>query len=1163
MIAIKARKFEKKYRRPVQFDSREAARFNKKLAKCFKCKKTGHFARECRSQVSQESTNYKNYKKKEAAKDTSESSAFVVIDGSQGTNSTVLADDVPASAFIFAEPTIPADRVIAAKTSVLAVDGIPADSEFAMMSLPSKEGKPIYNRFTKVNNYKGVPPPMNGNYMRTSTSPDTDESPKHYGKQASESTKIKSTSKKSKFLFDFSDRSSVPTASDSCVENARPNNVVHDSDEFTSRTSTSGSEEQVDNVCIPQEDLSSSTSLGFDVQSSDSMYCNFHNHNGKGILGKGPSVNHVNTSYKRSFPISADKSFGSRAYTPYYPMSKHFPTSHNSFYFMHLDDGTFGGTAVKPSADIAKDTGIAYSGCSRSMSGNRDKLDAFMDFDGGPVRFGGSNGMITGKGTIKTKNLDFENVLYVLELEPFNLLAWKNLLHKLLLHVYLLKLPRMSPIFGIGDLDMNTNVSAGNQGSSFNNAGCQDLDSDSGDEQDVIIVQNSPTLVTSTIHDVLNHEEAAQSVLSPSLDLNDDDMEELSSLWTQEQDGKDAAQRLGLAFPTHLVTHEASSIPAEKSSSVSPASSPTASAGNTPPVYSRPSAGRSSKSTGKKLASSFKTSIPVDRSISARKSIPADRSVSADKSISADRSISASRDTNSADRHPSKLSSNAVNEAHPHSLIIGDLHTPVQTRKKAKAQVLTHNAFVSYIQDQRRNNHTDFHLCLFSCFLSQMEPTSVAQALLDPDWVEAMKEELQQFQNQRVWVLVKLPESKHAIRKKWILKNKRDARGIVCRNKARLVAQGHRQEEGIDYTEVFAPVARVEAIRLFLAFASYMGFMVYQMDVKSAFLNEEIREEVYVTQPKGFEDPKRGTIDQTLFLKKDSKDIILVDQRSDGIFIHQTKYVNDILYKFDMDTNKSTPTPFEPPKIKDKNLPDGSVNVHLYRSMIGSLMYLTASRPDITFAGHPKLGLWYLRDSPFNLEAFSNSDYAGAAGDRKSTTGGCQFMGRRLISLQCKKQTIVATSSCEAKYVVAASCCGQYGFVPADTMTRVTWNSFLLIELVATIDGHEHTISEVTIRTALHLDDLDAADVLPNQEIFDGLQAIGYRPDGPWSFLFKKVWKPIGLCLSMLIHSVHHYNWFWKVPPHLNRGQTCVPTLNLGGQMGSHFPRQDLLVGLV
>ncbi|GJU89888.1 putative ribonuclease H-like domain-containing protein [Tanacetum coccineum] len=400
------------------------------------------------------------------------------------------------------------------------------------------------------------------------------------------------------------------------------------------------------------------------------------------------------------------------------------------------------------------------------------------------------------------------------------------------------------------------------------------------------------------------------------------------------------------------------------------------------------------------------------------------------------------------------------------------------------------------------------------------------------DLIEVMQEEMQQFINQKVWQLVLLPDRKIGIGTKWILKNKRDARGIVVRNKARLVAQGHRQEEGIDYDEVFAPVARIEAIRLFLAFASYMGFMVYQMDVKSAFLYGEIEEEVYVTQPKGFEDPhfpkhvyrvvkalyglhqaprawyarlstfllkhnyRRGTIDKTLFIKKNSRDIILVQvyvddiifgstnkawcddfevlmkgefemsamgeltfflglqvkQKPDGIFISQDKYVQDILKKFDMESVRPATTPFEASKPKSKDEPDDAVNVHLYRSMIGSLMYLTASRPDIQFAvsacsrhqvtpltsnlnavkkifkylkGQPKLGLWYPRDSPFVLEAYSDSDYAGSHGDRKSTTGGCQFLGRRLISWQCKKQTIVATSSTEAEYVAAANCCGQ------------------------------------------------------------------------------------------------------------------------------------------
>ncbi|GJS03793.1 putative ribonuclease H-like domain-containing protein [Tanacetum coccineum] len=177
-----------------------------------------------------------------------------------------------------------------------------------------------------------------------------------------------------------------------------------------------------------------------------------------------------------------------------------------------------------------------------------------------------------------------------------------------------------------------------------------------------------------------------------------------------------------------------------------------------------------------------------------------------------------------------------------------------------------------------------------------------------------------------------------------------------------------------------------------------------------------------------------------------------VIQKPNRIFISQDKYVQDMLTKFHMVNVRSATTPFKATNPKSKDEPDEAVNVHLYRSMIGSLMYLTASRPDIQFVvsacsrhqvtpltshlnavkrifkylkGRPKLGLWYPRDSPFVLEAYSDSDYAGSHGDRKSTTGGCQFLGRRLISWQCKKQTIVATSSTEAEYVAAANCCGQ------------------------------------------------------------------------------------------------------------------------------------------
>nr|GEV90331.1 putative ribonuclease H-like domain-containing protein [Tanacetum cinerariifolium] len=283
-------------------------------------------------------------------------------------------------------------------------------------------------------------------------------------------------------------------------------------------------------------------------------------------------------------------------------------------------------------------------------------------------------------------------------------------------------------------------------------------------------------------------------------------------------------------------------------------------------------------------------------------------------------------------------------------------------------------------------------------------------------------------------------DGKRAIGTKCVFRNKKDERGIVVKNKAQLVTQGHTQEEGINYEEFFAPVSKIEAIRLFLAYASFMGFTVYKIDVKSAFRYETIKEEVYVCQPLGFEDlnypDKKDDIllvqiyvDDIIFgstnkdlckdFEKHMKDKfqmsligeltfflgLQVKKEKNRIFISQDKYVAEILRKFSLTKGKSASTPIDTkkPLLKD---PDGEdPGVHTYRSMIGSLMYLTSSRPDIMFA--PK-------DSPFDLVAYSDSDYVGASIDRKSTTGGCQFLGCRLISLQCNKQTVVATSSTKA-----------------------------------------------------------------------------------------------------------------------------------------------------
>ncbi|GJW48070.1 retrovirus-related pol polyprotein from transposon TNT 1-94 [Tanacetum coccineum] len=289
---------------------------------------------------------------------------------------------------------------------------------------------------------------------------------------------------------------------------------------------------------------------------------------------------------------------------------------------------------------------------------------------------------------------------------------------------------------------------------------------------------------------------------------------------------------------------------------------------------------------------------------------------------------------------------------------------------------------------------------------------------------------------------------------KWVLKNKKDERGIVIRNKARLVAQGYTQEEGIDYEEVFAPVARIEAIRLFLAYASYMGFIVYQMDVKGVekamYGLHQAPRAWYGTLSKyllanGFQ---RGTIDQTLFIRKHKGEFLLVQVYVDDIIFGSSnpklcREFEALMHdKFKMSAMgeltfflglqfgytdvRTAKTPMDKENPWGKDGPGKDVDLHLYRSMIGSLMYLTASRPDIMFvvcvcARHQ------VTPKECHLHAVKRifSDYDGDNQDRKSTTGGCQFLGRRLISWQCKKQTIVATSTTEAEYVAAASGCGQ------------------------------------------------------------------------------------------------------------------------------------------
>jgi hypothetical protein len=367
---------------------------------------------------------------------------------------------------------------------------------------------------------------------------------------------------------------------------------------------------------------------------------------------------------------------------------------------------------------------------------------------------------------------------------------------------------------------------------------------------------------------------------------------------------------------------------------------------------------------------------------------------------------------------------------------------------------------------------------------------------------------------------------------KWVFRNKQDEHGVVTRNKARLVSKGYSQVEGLDFGETYAPVARLESIRILLAYATHHGFKLYQMDMKSVFLNGPIKEEVDVEQPPGFEDSeypnhvyklskalyglkqaprawyeclrdflitngfKVGKVDPTLFTKTIANDLFVcqiyiddiifgstnkstceefsrimiqkfkmsmmgelkyflgfqVKQLQEGTFISQTKYIQDILTKFGMKDAKPIKTPMGTNGHLDLDTRGKSVDQKVYQSMIGSLLYLCASQPDIMLSVYicarfqadpkevhlravkrimrylvytPKFGLWYPKGSTFDLIVYSDADLAGCKIDRKSTSGTCQFLGRSLVSWASKKQNSVALSTTEAEYITAGHCCAQ------------------------------------------------------------------------------------------------------------------------------------------
>ncbi|GJY29143.1 retrovirus-related pol polyprotein from transposon TNT 1-94 [Tanacetum coccineum] len=302
--------------------------------------------------------------------------------------------------------------------------------------------------------------------------------------------------------------------------------------------------------------------------------------------------------------------------------------------------------------------------------------------------------------------------------------------------------------------------------------------------------------------------------------------------------------------------------------------------------------------------------------------------------------------------------------------------------------------------------------CYYDAFLTAVEPKTYKDALTQACWIKAMQEELNEFERLEVWELIPRPDKVMVITLKWIYKVKLDELRGILKNKARLVARGYPQEEGIDFEVSFAPVARLEAIRIFLAFTAHMNMVVYQKDVKTAFLNGNLWEEVYVSQPDGFvdkdkpnhvyklkkalyglkqaprvwydmlpsflisQDFSKGSVDPILFIRREGKELLLVKI-----------YVDDIIFA------ASTP------ELCD-----------LFSKIMKRLI---------------RWGLWYSKDSSIALTAFADADHAGCQDTRRSTSGSMQFLGDRLISWSSKRQKSAAISSTEAEYIALSGCCAQ------------------------------------------------------------------------------------------------------------------------------------------
>ncbi|GKC18663.1 retrovirus-related pol polyprotein from transposon TNT 1-94, partial [Tanacetum coccineum] len=359
-------------------------------------------------------------------------------------------------------------------------------------------------------------------------------------------------------------------------------------------------------------------------------------------------------------------------------------------------------------------------------------------------------------------------------------------------------------------------------------------------------------------------------------------------------------------------------------------------------------------------------------------------------------------------------------------------NTSQNTKDHPLEQVIGEPSRPVLIRNQLR---TDGDMCMYALTVSTMKPINFKEYMTDPTWIKSMQEVLLQFKRLDVWVLVPPSDNIKPLTLKWLFKNKHDEENTVIQNKTHLVVRGYRQEEGINFEESFAPVAKMEAIRIFLAYDAHKSFTVFQMDVKTTFLHGTLKEDVYVCQPEGFIDadlpshvyklkkalyglkqaPRawydelsiflqqnhffKGTIDPMLFIRRLDDDILVVQV-----------YVDDIIF------GSAHPRP---------DIVHATCLCAWYQAKPTEKYLKEVKRIFRYLQGTVNMGLWYTKDSCFKLTGFSYANYTGCKDTFKSTFGRAQFLGEKLVSWSSKKQDCMALSTAKAEYVSISACCSQ------------------------------------------------------------------------------------------------------------------------------------------